>query len=1598
MAFNHSGFGKQSGPSAPAKSVVFGQFTPPPSSPSGPEVVERTRSPPLPFGNSSGPAARPFQPFGASREPEASQRVLSPPSAFENRRAAAGPSFSSAADHRPVDITRGLDNAQISFVKDYDAQTHPRPSFVTSLVASHNSGTSATAKVAQFQDLKRTRSPPLLPRDEEFPRKSSQTTITRPALTSSIRDDNIKLRGNHPNLPAYQDQSRFSPRLGLYDSESSMGQLADVQAQKRTRSPPLPSANGVPWENPQFTLNDSKRLGARSNVFLRSPDSQTPQRSALSMNNTVTSSSRSTASQVSKRTRSPTFLSTDEGFQGNPNSTQYDTEREMQAKAKRLARFKVELSENVEISPDVADQRFSINRQEHSAVDRQKFGGECAIESSRDYPNNSITSDYEGSRTSSIIIGLCPDMCPESERAERERKGDLDQYERLDGDRNQSSVYLAVKKYNRTAEREANLIRPMAILQKTAGYLLDLLNQPYDERFLGLYNFLWDRMRAIRMDLRMQHIFNQGAITMLEQMIRLHIIAMHELCEHTKGEGFSEGFDAHLNIEQMNKTSVELFQMYDDHRKKGINVPTEKEFRGYYALLKLDKHPGYKVEPAELSLDLAKMTPEIRQMPEVLFARDVARACRTGNFIAFFRLARKASYLQACLMHAHFAKLRAQAFASLHAGLLNNQGLPVAHVRRWLGMEEEDIESLLEYHGFSIKEFEEPYMVKDGPFLNSDKDYPTKCSKLVHMKRSESIVEDILASNQVISSPTGATKAIQLGKIHKHDAKTPPYVERKISIHPVDEAMPDSIAISLQNNSTPVQPVSETSMVDQQSQVGGHQVTVPCISPWGFSVADSSPKSQPAKVVMEEKRNNDTLFKMTPEKKIVSGMEGLPMQVVSKTPQQDRSPSFKRYDHSVENAVPESVAIDDIEDDEPSVTFEENENFEAMENENDEVMEKENDKVLANYLEEEVALAKLKLIIRLWRRRSLKQKELREQRQLAANAALNSLSAGPPIRQNKDQLSTVGEFDIDHVMRERSEKHEQSWSRLNVSDVIASILGSRNPDAKCLCWKIILCSEDSLAGDEQMQSSHISHLAAEPWLFSKLMPPRKDDDNNLLVSSNGLSIWKKWVPSKSGTDVSCCFSIVKKTKFDHLSDAMSGASAIMFLVSDSIPWKLQKVQLHNLLMSIPSGSRLPLLILSGSYCEEILDPYSVIVNELGLHNLDKSRVNSFSVKFLVDNQQMGYSDGFFSDEQLREGLQWLASETPQQPVVYSVKTRELVLTHLSYALEVLDKLSDYEVNPNHCISAFNEALDQSLGKIVAAAKANPTNWPCPEIASVEESSDEHFLANWCLPILGWSSAARIEPLVSALRDLKLTAFPDDISWLSRGANMGKEIENQRFQLENCLVSYLTLSSQMMGVPLATKEASIMLQRSTRLELHNSSYYIIPKWVMIFRRIFNWRLMSLTNWQLSTAYVLEHHLVSPPTGDLDKLGLESCVSSPYNLSHPSLDEIMEVGRSPFLTETAQSQPQVHYLPEMEPNGEVHETSNTNNLVDDERNSSENGKRSVSEDFACITSKLNSRGGEITVSRHVTKEADSLSKLLEQCILVQNTNDQKLSVYF
>ncbi|KAL7595190.1 hypothetical protein Lser_V15G29860 [Lactuca serriola] len=1278
---------------------------------------------------------------------------------------------------------------------------------------SRNPRTESPAK-NQIQDLKRTRSPPLLPTYKDI-LQNSRTVVVRPSVSpprSTARRNPYTDPENHIWSPQYTD---------LDKPETPAINPSDIPVPKRSRLP--------------FTTSNDPVLD--------------------------------------------------------------DSERELQAKAKRLARFRDELSQ-----PESTDKNQNQKRQQvdQLGMDKRKFmlegsdmGGHL-----RNSNANIQTDSEDQDSSSTVITGVCPDMCPEQERAERERKGDLDQYERLDGDRNQTTESLAVKKYTRTAEREAALIRPMAILQKTMDYLLNLLDQSYDDRFLGLYNFLWDRMRAIRMDLRMQHIFNLGAITMLEQMIRLHIIAMHELCQYTKGEGFAEGFDAHLNIEQMNKTSVELFQLYDDHRKKGIEVPTEREFRGYYALLKLDKHPGYKVEPSELSLDLAKMTPGIRQAEEVLFARNVARACRTGNFITFFRLLRKATYLQACLMHAHFGKLRTQALASLHSGLQNNQGIPVTLIGKWLGMEEENMEDLLEYHGFSIKEFDEPYMVKEGQFLNTDSEYPLKCSKLVHLKRSTTIMDDVLSSPIPIKTP-----------------EPPKRVPRKASIQtqvksPVSPKKTQSFADVIRNRmadyggspSVKEPPVFTIPVVERRNDV---EVGIGTPSPRNMFKNIFKTNKLPDASQDVRKPSFDNRFRNSLEKHT-------PVNVFAMPPQVPPMVDPVLVEDSVVEVDP--VFVEDMEPEESENVIQE--------------VEEEVD----TSVDEEVAEAKLRLILRLWKRRAFIKKDLREKKQLVANAALSSLSLGPPMRLHKEQSKVHGNFNIDKAMSERYEKQEQMWSPLNVSNVVGPTLGERNQYPRIICWKLLFCPS---------QDSNQENPDPHSWLHHKLIPENIPQNNNLAASFPGLSIWEKWDYRKSSTssDPTCYLSVVKNVKFDNLlEDSVSGASAVMFLSSEHVSWDTQKNRLRVLTSSIPYGSRLPLLIISFSP-----ENRSKVIEKLGLDELDNSRIGSYSV----------LPGLFLGDKDLKMGLEWLASESPLQPVVHCVKTHELVMKNLKFSSDLLQKTS-----PEHCVLVINRAVDESINEIGNASKSNPVNWPCPEISLLNGVDFEPYL-----PSIGWSSGKRVDPLIQALRDCKLPT-PDHV-W----SRTWDDIESQRVGLEGFMVGYL---GPLIGPLLARKEASALIQNHVGLELNGSMYSLVPNWAMIFRRVFNWRLMGISNGPYSSAYILSDQNSS--LFDLESFEGEVC-----DVVAPSLDEMIEVsclasrveselGYGELSCQAPRSELELGY-------GELDGTELEVVVNGDELMEVEGEKE-----------------------KEYVENERSLSRLLEKCNIVQDIIDKKLSIYF
>ncbi|KAG2272957.1 hypothetical protein Bca52824_067512 [Brassica carinata] len=1603
-------------------SIPYGCISPP---------MNRT-SPPVPFQNPSHSPGQPYGPGGAQRSP-GPVNVHWGSEAFPRPSPSVRPYQFSGVQRPTLNPQFGRDESR-NFPKD-----HSEHSLATSPArTSHTLSRSGTdvVEIGGSQDSKRKSQSDLLPDRslglsrrnhspgsgfgngslvDDFQQSSSQTWIRSP----SSADNNNPVRSRiNPNRLIYQEQSPSSPFSYAHEA-------AEIQEATKRNTSSRAHSHKPPHDNPVFPQHDSRRSstsppasGTKSFMLSRSSDSQF--RGQPSSVNNFNNAVKTSSSPAAKRTRSPTLYPGEEDIQGNPFTSVNCTEGEEQARAKRLARFKGELDPVPARPVDTQLAKSAVNKTVKPLDNKPTSNSQ---ESNRDALKGDALSDFESSEQPSLIVGLCPDMCPESERGERERKGDLDHYERVDGDRNQTSKSLAVKKYTRTAEREAILIRPMPILQNTMGYLLSLLDRPYNENFIGMYNFLWDRMRAIRMDLRMQHIFNREAITLLEQMIRLHIIAMHELCEYTKGEGFSEGFDAHLNIEQMNKTSVELFQMYDDHRKRGIAIPTEKEFRGYYALLKLDKHPGYKVEPSELSLDLANMTPEIRQTSEVLFARSVARACRTGNFIAFFRLARKASYLQACLMHAHFSKLRTQALASLHAGLQINQGLPVSDTSKWIGMEEEDIEALLEYHGFSIKVFEEPYMVKDDLFLHADKDYKTRCSKLVHMKKSRTIVEDVYAPSieEDVSAPSPLSSLpTESNKGYQQERPIAQILKKQTSVRLVDKEMTDSKTTLLLEEDKPVKtsiinPVLPSDVkpeVDQQKRnhftpAGEFHSPLNFYSP-GFPQAKSSNlKKQPngghtsispaeikfpfaehmqtnlvpGPILQQSPFAGHMQTNLVPGPTLQQSPKSMPVESVPVTTISE-SPRSVENIFALEEAVPEAAM---------TVTLEEG--FHDIEQEDEDGHED-----ITNQYDEEVAKAKLKLIIRLWKRWSSRQSELRERRQLAAAAALNSLTLGTPIRLSRtDQSRACGEFDIDQAMKRRFEEREKSWSRLNISDVVADILVGRNPDSKCIWWKVILCTQIKSVNT----ASQDTHSAVSRWLSSKLIPHKEHSisDDNLVFSAPGVSVWNKRVASGSDSDFRCCLSVARDVEANNdLCESTRGASAVLFLASKDLPLNLQREHLNRILESVPNGSLLPLLVLISSSNGESVDPDTNLVSELGLHDIDKSKIASFTIVSIANKSQKGQELQFFSDSRLRDGLKWLAGNSPLQPNLHHVKPRELALTHFSFSLELLKQMADQEVGPNICISAFNDALETSKRNITSAAEANPIGWPGPETMLLEDNRKEHVMVKRYLPNLEWSSAESIDQLNSVLENCKLPYFEDDLTWLTLGCASGAEIEDYTQRLEGCLVEYLTQTSNLMGDSLASKEAGVMLQRNTRLELHNSSYYhIIPRWIGIFQRIFNWRIMGVLDSSSSSAYVLKSDLTMSASSYADKFLSED---APYQSSRPNLPllhEMVQISCTPLKS----SPPRNH---RSQRDVEV-ESVQTEKLIDDHRDIHESmleKSREASRRIEMMITEDDDFANEVKEAEEKKmvedRESERLDELLEKCNLVQNSIAEKLCIYF
>jgi len=255
--------------------------------------------------------------------------------------------------------------------------------------------------------------------------------------------------------------------------------------------------------------------------------------------------------------------------------------------------------------------------------------------------------------TAKAVKGTCLDMCPEIERFFREETNQLSPLEM--GSDGRPDSHAMVKEYRRAGADQSEPLphemRPGPVLQRTMDYLLcNIIDRiTINPGMAGdWFDFLWSRTRAIRKDITQQHLCDRSSVDLMEKCTRFHVY-----CSGTMIEEDLSIFDPKINDENMRKCIQSLKDFYHDLHLKGEVCPNESEFRGYDILLNL--------ADSDILREVAKLRKQVRESKPVQDAITAHFALISGNYVRFFTLVSRASFLSSCLLHRYFNRVRLQA-------------------------------------------------------------------------------------------------------------------------------------------------------------------------------------------------------------------------------------------------------------------------------------------------------------------------------------------------------------------------------------------------------------------------------------------------------------------------------------------------------------------------------------------------------------------------------------------------------------------------------------------------------------------------------------------------------------------------------------------------------------------------------------------------------------------------------------------------------------------------------------------------------------------------------------------------------------------------
>ncbi|CAH2086881.1 unnamed protein product [Euphydryas editha] len=349
------------------------------------------------------------------------------------------------------------------------------------------------------------------------------------------------------------------------------------------------------------------------------------------------------------------------------------------------------------------------------------------------------------------IVGTCPDMCPFEEVTLREEEKLVHVLE-VTGE-----GYKLVKSYSRSAA-SANmavprLLRSYPVLYDTVQYLLLKVSKRTDVKMSVMYDFLNDRLRAVRQDMTIQRLPEEECLVLLEPMIRFYVYYAYRLCDYPLNE-----YDPVLNkkyllecikwflsccdnIDRDNAGTDDVDSLVEDLSK--LNVSNQKHgelscdrilVESLYILCNLDDiHPLYRY------LNLSK---QIKRVSILKLTYNIAVANLHGNYIRMWKLAKRLCPLTFSALCLYLPKLQKRSLQVLSNAYNSKQlTVPVKVVQQWLMFNsEEEVRAACTYYGLKATDgvnFNKNSFKLDANELPPRKHYQ---AKILHLK-----LEDVLS-------------------------------------------------------------------------------------------------------------------------------------------------------------------------------------------------------------------------------------------------------------------------------------------------------------------------------------------------------------------------------------------------------------------------------------------------------------------------------------------------------------------------------------------------------------------------------------------------------------------------------------------------------------------------------------------------------------------------------------------------------------------------------------------------------------------------------------------------------------------------------------